>query len=389
MDWNQLKSFSSKPAPKSCLSKPKLRFKFETFPKHNALFSFKDQFESMLIMMPSGYFVHPAQLVPQNVSSTLLACRFKLSKSFQLSILGLQISYGLALPWIGSPNVHRIDGRVLCFDSAYWSVGLYFILGYLKCGATRVITNKAYTPELLMKIIEEHRITTLWSGLFQLVACVKNDAISKMDLSSVNALFCYGAKVPSHIATEINRYFPNAHTTAAYGMTEIGVVCESSFKLQANGAAGPLLADCMAKIVDENGSKCGPLVNGEVCIKKRYKFLGYLDHPELSEAAIDSEGFVKTGDIGYFDANGILYIKDRKKNCILNVFYFRGMILPIEIEEFLISLPDVKEVCVVGVPITPGSELPAALIVRDSNAKLTQQDIFEAVAGKYIYGNAF
>lgn len=297
---------------------------------------------------------------------------------------GLQISFGLTLPWIGSSNVHRIDGRVFCFDSAYWSVGLYFILGYLKCGATRVITTKPYTPELLMKIIEKHRITTLWSGLFQLVACVKHDAISKMDLSSVNSLFCYGAKVPSHIAMEINRYFPNAHTTAAYGMTEIGVVCENSFKLQEHGAAGPLLGDCMAKIVDENGLNCGPLVNGEVCIKKRYTFLGYLDHPELSEAAIDRDGFLKTGDIGYFDTNGILYIKDRKKNCILNVFYFRGMILPIEIEEFLISLPEVKEVCVVGVKITPGSELPAALVVCNSNAKITQQGIFGAVAGNKI-----
>lgn len=286
------------------------------------------------------------------------------------------------MPWIGSADEHRIDGRVLCFDSAYWSVGLYFILGYLKCGATRVITNKSYTPELLMKIVAKYRITTLWSGLFQLVACVKNDTISKMDLSSVNALFCYGARVPSHIAAEINHYFSNAQTTAAYGMTEIGVVCESSFELQENGAAGSLLADCMAKIVDENGAKCGPLTNGEVCIKKRYKFLGYLGHPELNEAAVDSDGFVKTGDIGYFDANGILYIKDRKKNCILNVFHFRGMILPIEIEEFLIAMPDVKEACVVGVPITPGSELPAALIVRNTNANLTQQDIFNAVAGK-------
>lgn len=287
----------------------------------------------------------------------------------------------MALPWIRSSDVHRIDGRAFCFDSAYWSVGLYFILGYLKCGATRIITTKPYSSELLMKIIEKHRITTLWSGLFQLVACVKNDTISKMDLSSVIELFCYGAKVPPHIAAEIKRYFPNAHTTAAYGMTEIGVVCESSFKLQENDGAGRLLADCMAKIVDENGMGCNAMVHGEVCIKKRYKFLGYLDHPGLSEAAVDSDGFVKTGDIGYFDTNGILYIKDRKKNCILNVFYFRGMILPIEIEEFLISLPDVNEVCVVGVPITPGSELPAALIVRNSNAKLTQQAVFDAVAG--------
>lgn len=164
-------------------------------------------------------------------------------------------------------------------------------------------------------------------------------------------------------------------------MTEIGVVCQSSFKLQENDGAGPLLNDCMAKIVDENGINCGPNENGEVCIKKRYKFLGYLDHPELSKAAVDDDGFIRTGDIGYFDTNGILYIKDRKKNCILNVFYFRGMILPIEIEEFLIAMPDIKEVCVVGVQITPGSELPAALIVRNPNSNLSQEDVFNAVAG--------
>lgn len=140
---------------------------------------------------------------------------------------GLQISYGLTLPWICSSTVHRIDGRVLCFDSAYWSVGLYFILGYLNSGATRIITSKPYSSELLMKIIQKHRITTLWSGLFQLVACVKNDAISKVDLSSVSSIFCYGAKVPSHIATEIYQYFPNAQTTAAYGMTGRSYVLEN------------------------------------------------------------------------------------------------------------------------------------------------------------------
>lgn len=292
----------------------------------------------------------------------------------------------MCMYWICEEQLYDANSIFLCFDSVYWSIGLYAILACIKSGATRIITAKPYDPVLQLSIIQEYKVTHLWTGLFQLTACLKNELISNTNLSSVQQIRSYGSKMLPSIVNEINRYFSNATTHAWYGMTEIGVVSQCSFEFDANNSGGQLALGCIAKIIDDNGDRCGPNTMGELCIKKEYKFLGYLDDSALTAAAIDSDGFLKTGDIGYFDENGTLFIKDRKKNTILNVFYFRGMILPSEIEEYLISLPGIKEVCVVGVPITAGSELPAAIIVRMSNSSLTQQEIFDAVAGsKYSY----
>lgn len=95
------------------------------------------------------------------------------------------------------------------------------------------------------------------------------------------------------------------------------------------------------KVVDENGKRCGPNAHGEICVKSKSKFLGYLDDAKTTVNAIDNEGFFITGDIGHFNENGILSIDDRKKNIIKNVFYFRGFILPIKLESYLIQYTDI------------------------------------------------
>lgn len=294
------------------------------------------------------------------------------------------MSYGLCLHWLSEPINYRADGVTLCFDSAYWSIGLYFILFSIKDGVTRVITTKPFAPELQLKIMQKYKVNTLYSGFFQLIACLKDNEISKVDLSSVHRIFSYGSKMTSNLTVEINHYFPNANITAFYGMTEIGVISERSYKLKENHGSGLLVDGCIAKIIDENGIKCGPNIDGELCVKKTYKFPGYLDDPQLTADAIDCDGFMKTGDIGYFDNNGALFIKDRKKNSIFNVYYFRGMIIPSEIEEYLTMLPGVKEACIVGIQITDGSELPAAVIVKNAGTDLSQLHVFDAVASKFF-----
>lgn len=98
--------------------------------------------------------------------------------------------------------------------------------------------------------------------------------------------------------------------------------------------------------------------------------------------AIDKEGFFLTGDIGHFNENGVLLIDDRKKNIIKNVFYFRGFILPSEIENYLIQYSDIDEICIIGIEILSGLELPAAVIVRHPTSNLTEHQVFQMVAGK-------
>lgn len=214
-----------------------------------------------------------------------------------------------------------------------------------------------------------------------MVPCLKSDQINKTDLSSIKTICVFGCKLAPTLIPTINRYFHNAKCFSVYGMTEIGAITNKTIDTQGKSSGEILCEGRVAKIVDVNGNRCGPNVNGEICTKLRGEFLGYLDDPEANAAAIDEEGFFRTGDIGHFDDSGILFIEDRKKN-VITVYYFDGVALPSEMEECLIAVPNIQEVCVVGIPIQSGTDLPAAVVVRKPNSNLSRRDVFNVVAGE-------
>lgn len=213
-----------------------------------------------------------------------------------------------------------------------------------------------------------------------MVACLESEFIEETDLSTVKKIVLYGSKIPNNLVSEVKRYFANATLLSLYGMTEIGAISMCHLDVSTSANSGQLFAGVMAKIIDDEGNRCGPNVIGEIRVKKRKQFLGYLDEPERTAAAYDDEGFFRTGDSGHFDENGSLYFDDRIKN-IIRVYYFRVVIIPSEIEEFLLKMPDIVEVSVVGIPITCGSGIPAAVIVRKHNSNLSGREVYEAVAG--------
>lgn len=271
---------------------------------------------------------------------------------------------------------------VLCFDSIYWTAGVKPIIDCIYSGSTHLITTKRFAPEFQLYLIDKYKVNVLYNSPSELVVCLKYDRIHEMNLSYMRLIICYGTKMSNNLIADIKRHFPNASLTSAYGMTEIGLISASDNLLQNQG--GEYLANgCMVKIIDEDGNRCGPNTNGEICIQSKYKFLGYLEDPETSAAAVDSEGFFRTGDIGHFDGNGLLFVVDRKKDAII-LFYFDGIIFPSEIEKFLITIPDVVAACVVGIPVVLGAYLPAAVIVRKPKSSLSQNDVFNMVAGKNV-----
>lgn len=190
-----------------------------------------------------------------------------------------------------------------------------------------------------------------------------------------------GSKIPDNFIATASRYFPNAKFVSTYGMTEIGAISHYIPSVHVATNSGILAAGAIAKIVDEIGYCCGPYSRGEIRIKRKSEFLGYLDDPDATAAAFDDKGFFRTVDCGYFDENGILFFEDRIKN-LIRVYYFRVPILPFEIEEFLLKMPGVNEVCVVGIPVAIGAGLPAAVIVRQPNSQLCEKDVFDVVAGR-------
>lgn len=255
-------------------------------------------------------------------------------------------------------------------------------------GGLRIITSKSFTTERQLRIIAKYQITVLYNTPATMASCLKSDFIDKLDFSSVKRIIFYGAKVPNTLVADIGRYFQNADLLILYGATETGLIADNVVNPQAqtiNVNAGRLSDGCTVKIIDSSGNRCSPNFNGEICVKNKYQFINYFDDPVATAAAVDADGFFRTGDIGHFDNNRSLIVEDRKKN-VRFVFYFENILVPSTIEECLIKLPGVMDVCVVGVPLACGGCLPAAAVIRSQHSNLDRNDVFNTVAGKNLNG---
>lgn len=120
------------------------------------------------------------------------------------------------------PEIYDPNSIVFSFDSIYWTVGIKPIIDCIHSGATRLITTRAFSPELQLKMIEEHKISILYIPPFNLIPCLKSDVINKTDLLSMRTIYFYGCKLTPTLIPIVNQYFPNTDCVSWYGMTEIG-----------------------------------------------------------------------------------------------------------------------------------------------------------------------
>ncbi|KAJ6644317.1 4-coumarate-CoA ligase 1, partial [Pseudolycoriella hygida] len=265
-----------------------------------------------------------------------------------------------------------------CPGSFYWISGLYISVLSVIHGATAVTTNKKFSAELQLRLVEQYKVTFLMNSPQYLVMMLKNEAIKTTDLSSVKCYFVGGNRVPAGAPAEINKYLPNGRMYTGYGLTEISFILTSTFDEPIESdSSGKVVHGSEVKIIDDNGARCGVGVNGEICIKNRHQFLFYYGNEKATAETIDNEGFVLTGDVGHFDADGYLYIVDRLKDVLK---FYLSKVYPSEIESFLINLPDIESVCVVGIPHQTFGDLPGAAVVRKTNSRITEEDIQEMVS---------
>lgn len=269
---------------------------------------------------------------------------------------------------------------MLCFSSLYWISGFVTLLKGTITGATRIITTDAYSPELQLALYEKYKVTWSLCAPHHIVLMLKSDKFAETDLSSLRIQTVAGSKFPLHIKTELDSLLPNGGVGSFYGMSETcGVVAGEYPRTSGRDCVGQLLSGVKMKVVDDEGNRCGPNVDGEICLQLNYRFLGYYANQAATDELFDDEGFIKTGDIGHFDDDGYLYLIDRKKDLIK----YRGFqISPSEMDAYLLESPDIKSACVVGIPDELGSDLPAAIIVRADGSNISGEEVFNMVAGK-------
>lgn len=338
-------------------------------------------------MISRLFYAHQAQQDHRNVSGNLIELWRKNDFGF-INLESIDVCILYDHDEYVDYRIYDENNVIFTFISIYWADGITFILDSVYNGVTRIITEKPYSPTFLLSLIEKYQINYLSVPPIQMIGCVKSDVIHDVDLSCVRSIEFLGCRAPHSLVVEINRFFPNAEMVSWYGLTEIGDISKCVYDPHENGCGGELLNGSVVKIVDDQMNRCGPNVNGEICAKTDCKFLGYLDDPKATSNSVDSEGFFKTGDVGHVDENGHLFIEERKKS-IIHLYYYGESVLPSEIEEFLITLPDVEEVCVVGILIVSDLSLLAAVVVRKPKSNLSQKDVFAAVAGAKLFLNYF
>ncbi|KAH9363881.1 hypothetical protein HPB48_004104 [Haemaphysalis longicornis] len=227
----------------------------------------------------------------------------------------------------------------------------------------------------VLPLIPKYKVTNLQLYPTHAMVIVQKGLPPTLDISTVKTLFLAGSALPPQIMSGLLNVFPRANIYHAYGLTE--VCCAISFTrgmCHDFKTVGTLIPHTSIKVVDvDTRKKLGPGECGEICIKGPSCFKGYLDNPDATAEMYDDEGFVKSGDTGYYTACGELYVLDRIKDMVKCMDL---QVAPAELEELLQGHADVAQVAVVGVPHSAYGEAPRAFIVLKANArpKTTQEE---------------
>lgn len=173
-----------------------------------------------------------------------------------------------------------------------------------------------------------------------------------------------------------------------YGMTELSVVSNLSGREDENesfenAATGVCLPGFLSKVVDlETQETLDVGQVGEICYMGEQLMMGYWNNSEATRQTIDHDGWLHTGDVGYFDDKGNLRVVNRIKELIKYKGY---QVSPTEIETVLLSHPAVKDTAVMGRPDEHSGEIPMAFVVRQPGATITVQDLQDFVKRKLSF----
>jgi long-chain acyl-CoA synthetase len=227
-----------------------------------------------------------------------------------------------------------------------------------------------------MALIERERVTYFVGVPLMSYEIATHPDRDEFDLSSCVSFAAGGAPRPVEHVDRIRRELPHAYPLLGYGLTETNAVGCGNInenylaRPDSTGTASRPLVDLA--ILDDDGRALGPRAVGEVAIRSVANFLGYWDNPEATRAAIMPDGYFRTGDLGYCDEDGYLFIVDRKKDIII-----RGgeNISCIEVESAIYAHPDVVEASVFGLPDDHFGEVPAAVVLARPDSGLTPEGL--------------
>jgi acyl-CoA synthetase (AMP-forming)/AMP-acid ligase II len=236
-------------------------------------------------------------------------------------------------------------------------------------GATYILGHQ-FNPQKVIETIKRERVTHIMLVPSQIVAILNASNFSAEDLSSLEMLGSVGAPLHNEHKEKLMSLLPG-RLYELYGLTEgfVTILDKLDYpeKFASVGTPPPFFE---MRIINEHGKEAAAGEVGEIVGRGPILMEGYYKRPDLTSQAV-MNGWLYSGDMGYVDADGFLYLVDRKKDLIIS----GGVnVYPRDIEEIAVQHPAVSEVAVFGIPHEKWGETPlAAVVLREPNAVTAEE----------------
>ncbi len=257
------------------------------------------------------------------------------------------------------------------------------VCAILTHGASMVIVEN-FDPLMVLASVQKEKCTALHGVPTMFIAELNHPMFSMFDLSSLRTGIMAGALCPIETMNEVMQKMNMSELIIVYGLTESspGMTATRTYdspqiRSTTVGKAYPAVE---VKVADpETGRELNPGEQGELCCRGYNVMKGYYKNEEATRKAIDSEGWLHSGDLGVKDENGYFKVTGRIKDMII-----RGgeNIYPREVENFLYTMPQIQAVEVAGVPSAKYGEQVGAFIKTRPGAELTEEDVMDFCRGK-------
>ena len=259
--------------------------------------------------------------------------------------------------------------------------GCYALPNIGKAAANIILESKSFDPELIFKTIQEYGVTNMFAAPTMIKLMTDSPDLEKYNLGSLRALNYGGAPMlVEDLKDAIQKLGPclvqlfgqaESPMTITYLPRKDHVLEGSPEQMKRLGSAGFPRTDVEVKIFDASDKEVPPGEMGEIVTRSHLVMKGYWRNPEATKETLRG-GWLHTGDMGYMDEGGYLFIMDRSKDMVISG---GENIYPREIEEVLIQHPAVREVAVIGVPDAKWGEAVKAVVSLTEGRSADQDEL--------------
>ncbi|MDR2619331.1 MAG: AMP-binding protein [Treponema sp.] len=294
----------------------------------------------------------------------------------------------LSNSWYSAQRLLMDENSVMCNPLPLFHVMSLFhgLVGVLMCGA-KVANLEWFDPVMLMAVIQKEKCTVMLGVPTMYIAIMSHPLFNMFDFSSMKTGGMAGAFCPPEV---IKQAIEKMHVTglfAGYGLTECSTfVCVSSGddpedqRINTIGKPLPGIEITIRNV--ETNEECPGGTQGEICVRGNGLMKGYYKMEEATKKTIDEQGWLHTGDLGEKLDSGCFIITGRSKDIII---WGGENIYPKEVEDFIYSIPGVKDVQVVGITNQKYGEVVGAFISLKDGVTMTEKDVKDFCQGKITH----